>query len=77
MSSTPSIRQGQKGKTVSYSAVETQDSDESQIRAPVTKERLVANWPSHPQRLKGVSIPIFLGDCLLVLLPIAFIGKQQ
>ena len=35
----------------------------------------ITGWPQGPRRLKGVSIPFLIGDTLLILLPIAFLGK--
>lgn len=34
----------------------------------------IDGWPTAPYKLKGSSIPVFVGDMLLIVLPIAFIG---
>ncbi len=34
----------------------------------------IEGWPTDPQRLRGHSIPLLVGDIFLVLLPIGFIG---
>jgi hypothetical protein len=34
----------------------------------------IKGWPTDPRKLKGFSVPTFLGDILLVLFPIAFLG---
>ncbi|KAH6622174.1 hypothetical protein C7974DRAFT_397794 [Boeremia exigua] len=33
----------------------------------------ISGWPTAPQRLRGYSVPLLIGDILLILLPIAFI----
>ncbi|KAF2823973.1 hypothetical protein CC86DRAFT_62444 [Ophiobolus disseminans] len=70
--STPVFGRGPKREDVNYSAVETQEARESRTDDSVAGQRMVANWPSKPQHLKGVYIPVFIGDLLLVLFPIAF-----
>ena len=35
----------------------------------------VAGWPTAPRNLSGISIPQFIGDIVLTLLPIAFLGS--
>lgn len=39
-----------------------------------TTVRTIAGWPQGPRQLDGVSIPFFIGDLLLILLPVAFLG---
>lgn len=34
----------------------------------------INGWPAAPQKLNGFSIPLFVGDVLLISLPIAFLG---
>lgn len=35
----------------------------------------VAGWPTAPRKLGGISIPQFIEDIILILLPIAFLGS--
>lgn len=35
----------------------------------------IKDWPASPRKLRGVSKLLLLGDLLLILLPIAFLGK--
>jgi len=39
-----------------------------------TIARTIAGWPQGPRQLDGVSIPFLIGDLLLILLPVAFLG---
>ena len=41
----------------------------------VSEQVFVQGWPKFPRQLKGISLLYFIGDCFLLLLPIAFIGK--
>jgi hypothetical protein len=34
----------------------------------------IAGWPTAPRKLSKFSIPLFIGDVVLILLPIAFLG---
>jgi hypothetical protein len=34
----------------------------------------INGWPAAPQKLRGVSMPLFIGDSVLTLFPIAFLG---
>ena len=34
----------------------------------------IDGWPAAPDKLKGSSIPLFVGDVLLIMLPVAFMG---
>lgn len=44
-------------------------------QTPDSKEGLTADgWPQGPQQLRGVSMPLLVGDMLLILLPVAFLG---
>lgn len=36
----------------------------------------IAGWPTAPQKLSNFSISLFLGDIVLVFLPIAFLGSS-
>ena len=34
----------------------------------------IDGWPAAPQQLRGLSVPLLIGDVILILLPIAFLG---
>lgn len=36
----------------------------------------IAGWPAAPQKLRGFSVPFFIVDVALVLLPVAFLGQS-
>ena len=38
------------------------------------KGSTVAGWPTAPRKLSRFSIPLFIGDIVLILLPVAFLG---
>lgn len=34
----------------------------------------VTAWPTAPRKLRGFSVPLFVGDMVLILIPVAFLG---
>ena len=34
----------------------------------------ISGWPTAPRKLSGTSIPQFIGDIILILFPVAFLG---
>lgn len=37
----------------------------------------INGWPKAPRQLRGISVPLLVGDVLLILLPIAFLGRSD
>ena len=71
---TQELSHASKRKAPNYSVVESgkAPSEEANSRTSVP---VIQGWPQGPRTLKGVSIPFLIGDTLLILLPIAFLGK--
>lgn len=62
-----------KSKAVNHHVYETRQP--SSEKAPGSKSiPTVAGWPQQPRKLRGFSIPSLVGDTLLILLPVAFLG---
>jgi hypothetical protein len=67
------VRQRSKSNTV-YRPIELGRA-KSDGGVKVSEQVFVQGWPKFPRQLKGISLLYFIGDCFLLLLLIAFIGK--
>lgn len=65
----------QEGDVVEYTAVETEVELEEGLSSSSDFEP-ATDLASRPQKLAGFSILDFIGDLILVILPIAFLGKK-
>jgi hypothetical protein len=55
--------------------VNSESSRNATDKAPKTYEGpAIEGWPAAPQQLRGFSVPLLVGDIILILLPIAFLG---
>lgn len=64
-----------KSKGTNYRVLESSRTPSDEVAGGINVPT-IAGWPQGPRKLKGVSIPFLIGDTLLILLPIAFLGKH-
>lgn len=64
-----------KSKAPNYSVVKSGEVPSEDANSG-TSIPVIGGWPQGPRKLKGASIPFLVGDTLLILLPIAFLGKH-
>ncbi|KAH7390505.1 hypothetical protein BKA66DRAFT_547961 [Pyrenochaeta sp. MPI-SDFR-AT-0127] len=67
----PSKRLSNTGK-VTYSAL-AQEQEDNNKRGNLDDKPVATGWPAKPQVLQGFSTLTFIGDCVLVALPISFL----
>jgi hypothetical protein len=62
-----------RSKAVDYQVLET-GSAPSEKTPGSNNGPTITGWPQGPRKLRGFSAPFLVGDALLILLPVAFLG---